>query len=210
MSCGVHCGPSLSQSCLSTAGGVGSSTPFVAALGGGALLTPAPLNISGVANVVILPAMAGAIFYCADLRSIQVPCGSFNNRIPMNSFSDNNLGILDLQAAATSFANGRDTLSNSSIRIADLQATALGCANRSTHHQQLPVSPPVNLSSTVPGKLPAPCRELFNIPKLATLTEYKPLVHQCNVHETERHERQVTKQANTDQPKKHRMTLPSH
>ena len=196
-------GPSLSRSCLPTAGGVGSSTPFVAALGsstpfvaalgGGALLTPAPLHISGVANVVILPAMAGAIFYCADLESIQVPCVSLPNRtLPVNAFSNNNLAIADLRAAAQSSANGGDTLSRSTIGIMDLRTKALGFANGSTYHQQLPVPSPANLSFTVP----ASCRELFNIPKLATLTENKPLGHQCNVHETpERTKRQDTMQA---------------
>jgi hypothetical protein len=183
------CGRSLSHSCPSTVGGVGSSTPFVAALSGGALLPPAPLNIPGVANVVVLPAMAGSIFYCAELSSIQAPCDSLPNRtFPMNSFSNNNLGIADLRTAALSSVNGRGTLSSSNIGIADLRATALGFAD----FQQLPVPPPVKLISTIP----ASCCELFNIPTLAKLTESKPLVHQCNVHETpERNKRQDTKQA---------------
>lgn len=151
------------------------------------LLTRAPLNGSGVPNVVILPAMAGAIFYCADLRYIQVPCNALHNRtlptaLPVNPFSNNNLGITDLRAAALSSANGIDALSSSRMGIEDLRATALGFANGNTHHRQLPVPPLVNLSSTAP----ASHRELFNIPKLATLTENKPLLYQCNDHETDR------------------------
>jgi hypothetical protein len=157
----------------------------------GALLTPAPLNISGVPNVVMLPAMAGAIFYCADVRFIQVPCDTRPNRtLLVNSFSSHNLGIADLQTAALSSANGFDALSSSKCGTADLRATAQGFADGSPHHQQLPEAPLVNLSSTAPASR----RELFNIPKLPMLTENKPLGHQCNVHETERKKRRGRKQ----------------
>ena len=185
--------PSLTHSFLPTVGGVGSSSTFVGALSGGAMLTPAPLNMIGVPNVVMLPVMAGALFYSADVRSGQVPCDSLPNRIlPVSSFSSNNLGIADHRAAALSSAHGIDALSSSNIGIAHLRA---GFAHGSTHHQQLPMPPPVKHSSTVLTS----CNQHFNLPKLATLCstlmENKPWVHQCNVHETESKKRQDTTQA---------------